>query len=85
MLHRYKEKGQSILAEGPLSFSCSSWETGIMSSTHEKMGTWGLFFTFSTVLVAGDSNSVLFEEDVFYLMTSPGYLQCIFRTISQLK
>ena len=56
-----------------------------MSSTHEKMGTWGLFFTFSTVLVAGESNSVLFEEDVFYLMTSPGYLQCIFRTISQLK
>ena len=72
MLHRYKEKGLSILAEGPLSFSCSSWETGIMSSTHEKMGTWGLFFTFSTVLVAGDSLSVLFEEDVF--MTSPGYL-----------
>ena len=33
-----------------------------MSSTHEKMGTWGLFFTFSTVLVAGDSISVLFEE-----------------------
>ena len=56
-----------------------------MSSTHEKMGTWGLFFTFSTVLVAGDSISVLFEEDVFYLMTSPGYLQCIFKTTGLLK
>ena len=56
-----------------------------MSSTHEKMGTWGLFFTFSKVSWEENSISVLFEEDVFYLMTSPGYLQCIFRTISQLK
>ena len=86
MLHRYKAKGLDPSWRRALyHFHVHRGRLALCLPLMRRWEHGDFFFTFSKVSWEENSISVLFEEDVFYLMTSPGYLQCIFRTISQLK